>query len=253
MSKQARTRTQELQKAQKEAARRQAQRLRVFAWVGGLVVLALVAAIVVVVVRAVGGEDEPKPTGRVVVPANVDPPGSIPVGDDGAPVTVAVYYDYMCPACGAFEAANGSELERLVEAGDARVELRPISFLDEQSNGTEYSTRTANAVATVADGAPERVWSLHAALYDAQPEEGTSGLSDEQIADIATDAGVPADVVDRFDDRTFEPWVASVTDAAFESGVTGTPTVHIDGEPFEGDLYTPGALTEAVEAAAGAR
>jgi uncharacterized membrane protein len=36
-------------------------------------------------------------------------------------------------------------------------------------------------------------------------------LSDDRIAQIATDAGVPSDVVDRFADRTYEPWVAAVT------------------------------------------
>lgn len=76
------------------------------------------------------------------------------MGKADAPVTVEIYFDYMCPACGAFEAANGDELDRLLEAGVVRVELRPLSFLDDQSNGTAYSTRAANAIATVADAAP---------------------------------------------------------------------------------------------------
>jgi protein-disulfide isomerase len=33
--------------------------------------------------------------------------------------------------------------------------------------------------------------------------------------------------------------------------VTGTPTIKIDGEVFEGDPYTVGDLTEAIESAAG--
>ena len=132
----------------------------------------------------------------------------------------------------------------------ARIELRPISFLDETSNGTEYSTRSANAIATVADAAPEASGTSTPRLYEQQPAEGSEGLSDDQIADIATDAGVPADVVDRFTDGTYRPWVASVTQQAFDSGVQGTPTVKIDGTEFKGDVYTAGPLTKAIESAA---
>ncbi|MDO9496701.1 MAG: DsbA family protein [Nocardioides sp.] len=251
MSKQARIRTQELRRAQEEAARQQARRRRVIMVLGTLVILGLVVAIILAVVKATGGDDGPtQALDDVVTPRNVTSSGAIPVGEADAPVTVEIYYDYMCPACGAFEAANSAELERLIDAGVARVELRPISFLDEQSNGTEYSTRAANAMATVADAAPDSAWDFHNALYADQPQEGSEGLTDEQIGEIAADVGVGSDVVDRFEDGTYSSWVASVTELAFSSGVEGTPTVKVDGEEFEGDLYTEGPLSEAIESAA---
>jgi protein-disulfide isomerase len=208
---------------------------------------------VLAVVAATRGDDGPTHAtdGTVVVPANANASGAIPVGEPDAPVTVEIYYDYTCPACGAFETANGGELDRLVEDGTVRVELRPISFLDKASSGTEYSTRAANAFATVADGAPDSAWDFHAALYAHQPAEGSKGLSDDEIAAIAQDAGVPADVIDRFTDGTYTGWVASVTEKAFASGIEGTPTVKIDGEVFTGDVYTVGPLTDAIESAAG--
>ena len=253
MSKQSRIRTQELRKAQLEAAARKARQRRIAQVLGGIVILGLVAAIVVVVVKASGGSDPAveKPKGEVVAPQNLTDSGAVLAGDPDAPVSVEIYYDYMCPACGAFEAANGEELNRLMDEGVARLELRPISFLDDASEGTRYSTRAANAFAAVVDGAPDLVWAFHQALYADQPEEGTEGLSDDEIAAIATDAGVPADVVDRFTDGTFDRWVAKVTAEAFDSGVTGTPTIKIDGEVFKGDPYTVGDLTEAIESAAG--
>jgi protein-disulfide isomerase len=251
MNKQARIRTQELRKQQQEAARRQAQRRKLVTIVSAAVILALVVAIVWAVIRAVGGDDAPEASGDVTPPGNLSAQGAIPVGQDDAPVTVDVYFDYMCPACGAFEAANNPELTRLVEDGTARIELHPMNFLDPTSNGTQYSTRAANAVATVADAAPGAVWAFHGALYENQPEEGTDGLSDEEIAEIAEEAGVPAEVVDRFTDDTYHGWVSSVQQDANDAGVTSTPTVMVDGEQFEGDLFTPGPLTEAIEAAAG--
>jgi protein-disulfide isomerase len=251
MSTQARVRTQEMRRTQQVAALRQAKRRRVVTVVGILVILGLVAAIVLAVVKAAGGDNSSAPaTGEVIAPKNLTPNDSIPVGEASAPVTVQIYYDYMCPACGSFEAANGGELDRLLDEGVVRIELRPISFLDRTSNGTEFSTRSANAMATVADAAPKSAWDFHTALYGRQPAEGSDGLSDDQIADIATGAGVPADVVDRFTDETYRPWTASVTQEAFDSGIQGTPTVKIDGTEFKGDIYTAGSLTEAIESAA---
>jgi protein-disulfide isomerase len=251
MSQRAGVRTQELRRTQRATALRQARRRRILTAVGSLVILGLVAAIILAVVKAAGGDDTPAVvTGEVVTPQNLTPTGAIPVGEARAPVTVEIYYDYMCPACGKFEAANGDELDRLLEKGVAQIELRPISFLDEASNGTEYSTRSANAIATVANAAPKSVWGFHTALYGQQPAERSDGLSNDQIAEIATDAGVPSDVVDRFTDETYRSWVASVTKQAFDSGIQGTPTVKIDGTEFKGDLYTTGPLTKAIESAA---
>jgi protein-disulfide isomerase len=218
--------------------------------VGAVLVVGLLVAIAVAAGLASRGGDSPEPVGPVVVPAHATADGAIPVGQQDAPVTVTVFFDYLCPFCGRFEAANDPELDRLLQAGQARVELRPLSFLDPQSAGTEFSTRAANALATVADGAPEHIWSFHQELFREQPEEGTGGLTDEQLAGIARDAGVPDAVAERFTDRTFTGWVADVTKQAFASGVSGTPTVLVDGTVFSGDLYTPGPLTEAVTSAA---
>lgn len=238
--------------AREAEALRQQKRQRLLLGIGGVVIAALLAAIVFLIVKAATSDDAGPAAGSDAPPASATAEGAIPVGVEDAPTTVEIYFDYMCPACGQFEAANSDDLTELVEAGEVKVELRPISFLDRTSNGTRFSTRSANAIATVADGAPERVWQFHSALYENQPEEGTEGLSDDEIAAIAEDAGVPDDVVARFTDLEFEGWVVDSTEAAFDSGVEGTPTVKIDGTTFEGDLYTPGELRTALEAAADA-
>lgn len=250
MGKQPRVMSRETRKAQAAIA---AQRGRQINWVvalGGLIIVGLVVAIGVVVFNAANTDEPTESGGKLVAPANLTASGAILVGQPAAPATVEIYLDYMCPACGQFEQANGHELDRLIQAGTAKVELRPISFLDRTSQGTRYSTRAANAMATVADRAPDRVWAFNNALYDNQPREGTRGLSDQQIAELATRAGVGRDVVDAFDDRVYEPWVAKVTETAFGTGVQGTPTVKINGTVFKGDVYRAGPLTQAIEAAA---
>ena len=254
MSKQTKLRTQELRHAQVAAAAQQAKRRRFLTWAGALLIVGLVAAIGLSVYKAVNHERTlPAVTGTVVPPQHLTSTGAIPVGAADAPVTVKVYYDYMCSFCGSFEKANTGELDRLVSDGVVRVELHPLAFLDDLSSGTTYSTRTANAIAVVADAAPARAWDFHNALYAQQPAEGSEGLTDEQIGTIATDAGVPASVVDSFTDGTYRPWVASVTKDAFAAGVEHTPTVMIDGKEFTGDLYSVGPLTDAIESAAAGR
>ena len=249
-----RTRTRAAEQARKQAARQEAERRRRVLRTGAIVVAALVVAIVAAVaVSLSGGDDEAAPAGKVVVPAGATADGRIAVGAAEAPVTVTVFFDYMCPFCGRFEAANSAALDRLVVSGQVRLDLRPMSFLDRQSDGARYSTRAANAVATVADASPEQAWPLHRALFDNQPKEGTQGLSDSELADIARGIGVRDEVVERFDDAEFTGWVADVTQKAFDSGITGTPTVLVDGHAFTGDLYTEGPLTEAVAAAAAAK
>jgi protein-disulfide isomerase len=249
VSKQARTLSREVRQARALAEQRARRRRRLLVGGGAIVILGLVVAIAVSLISA-AGDDEPSPAaGPVVVPAGATADGGLTVGSADAPVLVEVFLDYMCPFCGRFERANGAELDRLLADGTARLELHLLSFLDEQSSGTRYSTRAANAVATVADRAPDRLLAFHAALYANQPEEGSRGLGDDRIADLARGAGVPDNVVSTFSERTFEPWIVRVTEAAFSSGITGTPTVRINGKPFEGDLYTAGPLTAAVREA----
>jgi protein-disulfide isomerase len=256
MGKQSRTRSRERRLAQAAAAQRRRRLHRRLFAVGGVVILGLVVAIVVGVVDAVrdSGSDRdaaPAATGPVVVPSSGTASGALLAGPADAPVTVAVYLDYLCPFCARFEKANSAELDRLIAAGTVRLELHPLAFLDRLSAGTRYSTRSANAVATVADAAPQHVLAFNKALYDRQPAENAPGLTDDEIVAIAQGVGVDAAVTDRFRLATFEPWVVAGTKAAVDDGVSGTPSVRINGKTFTGDLYTAGALTRAVDSAAG--
>jgi protein-disulfide isomerase len=199
-------------------------------------------------------------------PSTAGANGGIPVGKDGVAgeaedgnVVVSVYTDFMCPYCGQFEQANADELASLREEGGVTIEYHLLSFLDAQSRGAEYSTRSGNAAAVVADQAPERFPQFVSALFEDQPAEGSKGLSDGKIADIARSVDVPDSVIDQFtatasgqDYRTYSPWLqANVNQMRTDMGQVGTPYVAIDGEQFQGDLYSTGPLTQAIEAAKG--
>jgi protein-disulfide isomerase len=253
VGKQARQQSRELRKGRAAIAGASRQRSRFPYIVGGVIILILVIAIAVTIINAAGKDSAGGTSsggGAMVVPAGATADGALVAGKADAPVKLQVYLDYMCPYCGQFERANGPEISRLVGDGTVRLELHPLSFLDDMSKGTEYSTRAANAVSTVADRAPEQMLPFNNSLFVDQPAEGSSGLSDDQLAARALASGVPQAVVDAFDDRIFVPWVVASTDKAFDSGISGTPTVKINGQQYTGDLYTVGPLTEAIMAAA---
>ncbi|WP_456786727.1 DsbA family protein [Cellulomonas sp. P5_C5] len=270
---------------------RKAKRNRILA-IGGLVVavLALVAVVFSIlnqnkaneaansnVAYGQGTENVVAPAlDDVTAPAPANDKGGIPVSGNGGDdvgvagdgdVDLTIYFDYMCPYCGQFDEANAGDLDAMLEEGGVTITYHPVSILDRLSAGSSYSTRAVNATAIVADKSPEHFTDFVTAMYKDQPAEGTSGRSDAEIAKIAEDLGVPAEVTATFMDtvsgtfdtqdekglegtwRTFAPWSAAATNqAGTDVPEFSTPTVLINGEPFT-EWQTPGVLKQAVDAA----
>ena len=192
-----------------------------------LAVLALIAAVsfLVQTSRDTTGQRATPPAGAVAT-------YGVPRGEDTAPVTVTIYEDFMCPVCGDLEAATRTWLPQYAAQGKVRVIYRPVAFLDRMSHGTEYSTRAANAYAVVLDEAgPEVAARFHDLLFDHQPRENTTGLADERLVDLAVQAGAAESAArPGIEHTTYGQWVVNGTDdASRDEGVTGTPTVEVDG------------------------
>jgi len=239
--------------AQKQVAKKERTTTVVIVAVS-LVVLAAFAGLVFFIVNS-----SKVPTmADVHKPAGSDLTGGIPIGASGVvgedidpdAIRVDLYLDFMCPICKQFEAVNGGDLNELRESGDIVVYYHPISILDRASNGTEFSTRAANAAGVVADKAPESYLLFSDAMFANQPAEGTNGLDDDAIAAIAVGAGVPSDVADGMKDGEFTKWVIAATDQASKDGMTGTPTVMVNGEILEQEqvaYFQEGALKTYLE------
>jgi protein-disulfide isomerase len=239
------------QQAEATADRRVSIAIR-SAWIAGLAVAALLIGVTTwsIVGARSGNTAGVVAADGLVAPASASDSGAIVIGKPEAKVTVTVFLDFMCPYCGQFERANGSALAAAVDNGTAKLEVHPMAFLDDLSSGTRYSTRAANAFAAVANDDAATALAFSQLLFAQQPAENSAGLTDATIADLAARAGAPADVVAGFSTQAFQPWVAKITKQAFDSGITGTPTVKINGQTFTGDLYTAGPLAEAIKAAA---
>jgi len=219
--------------------------------------------------------------------ADADPTPSVADDKGGIPVSrgvvgqategdtvVSLYFDLQCPACAAFEEVNGADMESFGERDGVTVEYKPLNFLDDRSNNTHYSTRALNAALIVASEDPDHFIPFLQALYQGQPAEGTSGLKDDRIKEIATGVEVPQEVADTFTDtvegtfttedsdeektgtwRTYAEWIAAANaqGAVDLGGQVGTPTILIDGQKWDGNWQNPGELAAAVDAAVAAK
>jgi protein-disulfide isomerase len=210
---------------------RQPRRVNWFAiWVSIAVVVALVVVAGIVVVlnnQATGGGG----TGETPQASNINSDtGAILVGSGDS--TMDTYIDFMCPICNQFEQAYGESIQGLVDDGTITLGIHPIAILDDKSQGTEYSTRAANAMYCVAVKDAEAAVPFMQAMYKSQPEEGSPGLTDDQILQIASGVGVTG--IDAcVNDGRYSTYVKAMTEKTpVQPGAAGigTPTIAINGE-----------------------
>ena len=224
--------------AKKEAeARVAAQRRRLaVAWgVVAVVVVGLLAALIAFIVRQgdvseVSGDNQLTPT--VVSDNNgfgVAQSGVVGEGLDEPPVRLDIYFDFMCPACATFEHFEAPYLDELRASGDVVVYYHPLANLDRSSQGSQFSTRSAAAATLIAQEAPDAFVAFIAEMFVQQPQQGTTGLSDEQMTDIAISVGVPEEVAKRIADREYTSWVRVASESAAQEGIPYTPIIALDG------------------------
>jgi protein-disulfide isomerase len=188
-------------------------------------------------------------------------PVANPVNTASGAVDIQIYVDYLCPICGQFESTNGSYLTSLIDNGAATLEIHPISILDRSSQGTKYSTRAANAAACVANYSPNQYYDFHNLLYSNQPQEGSTGLTDDELISLtvqakATNLSAIATCVQKQD---FSAWVTAATNRALTGPipnsnvdkVQGTPTVIVNGQKYTGSVSDATAFQSFVIQAAG--
>lgn len=149
--------------------------------------------------------------------------GAISFGDGED--TVAVFVDFQCPVCKTFEDQFGPQLEAAAADGRITLEYHPIAILDRFSQGTEYSSRSAGAAVCVAESNPELYLDFAKTLFENQPAENTSGLTNDQLASFATQVGAD-DAVSCITDETYRKFGAA---QAKSHEIGGTPTVEING------------------------
>lgn len=255
--------------------RRRRERLKKGLTVGGILVaavaiVAIVAIVIVNSIRPAGPGPENMASNGIVIgqdfvaertaatPAESEPTPTAPRQDI---IQIEIYQDYMCPVCGTFDEANRATIEQLVSTGAATVEVHPIAILDRASLGTKFSTRSASAAGCVAEFAPDQFWAFNSAMYDNQPAEATSGLSNDEIVGIAEGAGIDTSggLADCITEGRFMSWAEAATVRAGTQPLPGTdgvvadrtPTVIVNGQQYPGAAGDAAGFSAFITAAAG--
>lgn len=230
-----------------EAAKAEARR-RTLTITGALVAVVAVIVGAFVLIETAADNSNSATSAASSTPANLIQGGYL-AGNSTAKVTIEFYEDFMCPACKQAEDDNATQLGAWIKDGTAKVIYHPVAILDRYSQGTEYSTRAANAAAAVINSSPNAFLEFHKLLYANQPAENTPGLTDDQLIQYAVQAGADKAVVEpAIREGTFKAWTRTATDAFSKAGFTGTPTIVVNGTKVES--YAPGAVKAAVDAAA---
>jgi NhaA family Na+:H+ antiporter len=158
---------------------------------------------------------------------------------EGAVVVVA-YLDFLCPYCRKL----GQVFRRLREALGDRLAYVVRHFPNERAHpGAELVARAAEAA-----GRQDHFWEMYDRIFDEEPP-----LGDPELVDLAREIDLD---VDRFrrdlQDEQVRARVERDSADGRNHGVTGTPTLFIDGHRYDGawDFHS---LLEALERPVAAR
>ena len=122
-----------------------------------------------------------------------------------------------------------------VKDGTLRIEWRDFPYRGQESVNAAVAARAAQAQG--------EFWEYHDLLYDSQ----FSGFSDENLTELAREAGLDAQRFERdYENASYEPLVRADFRKGLDLGVNGTPTFFINGKMLVG-LQPIGVFENAIE------
>lgn len=146
------------------------------------------------------------------------------VGEEKAPVVMAVWYDYQCPFCKRFELETMNQVyETYVKTGKVRIILKDFQFLGPDSQTAALFGRA------VWEAYPERFYEWYVAMAENQDEEhgGFGDLPSIQAVTTALGGMDVARITKLMTDKEAAYAAAIEADraegAAF--GISGTPSM----------------------------
>lgn len=150
------------------------------------------------------------------------------VGDPESPIRIEVYEDFKCPACRNYtQNIEPQIIEEFASTGEIYYIIYNYPFLDDQ-NTVKDSDRAAYASQCAVE--QDRFWDYHNLLYtnfNSQPNE----FSDKRLLAFAESLGLDMEAfTDCLDSAEVKSTIREQTAKGEQMGVTGTPTIFINGK-----------------------
>ena len=174
-----------------------------------------------------------RPVGEIVTvtPAALPEADGLSLGDPNAPVTIDVFEDFQCPACQRFtENTEPLIIQNLVASGQARYVFHNYPFLDGNGAGSSgESDQAANAAMCANE--QDKFWEMHSILYANWNGENQGAFSSRRLQAMAESLGLDMDAFNScFNSNQYEAEIQADFDLGGQMGVSGTPTVFVNGQ-----------------------
>jgi protein-disulfide isomerase len=172
------------------------------------------------------------------------------IGNANAPVVVEVFTDFQCPSCKQYSETIEMSLinSEYVANGQVYYIFRQFPFID-RSSITKESHQAANA--SMCANEQGEFWSYHDMLFANWNGENDGAFNDKRLVAFAETLGLNMDQFNAcFKDNTYEAEITSDYDLGLGYGVSGTPTIFVNGQVVRpGYVPTYEQLVQEIDAA----
>jgi protein-disulfide isomerase len=239
--------TSKRQARREEIRRKERQQRLVLIGVIAAVALAIVAFVVIPSILSANA-----PVGEFVkiTPGTYTAAEGTAMGDPNAKAKIEIFEDYTCSACKVYsDSVEPQVIQDLVDTGQAYYVFYQFPFLDDK-NASKDSDRSANAALCAAEQG--RFWDYKKLLF-ANQTHTVDQFSDKRLVAFAESLGLDMDQFKAcYDDSRFQSQINEEMALGRDKGITGTPTVFINGVDIApGRVPTFEQIQQAVQAANG--
>lgn len=220
------------------------QRITLISVAGGVILLVLAALIVPSIIGDNAGADDFTP----IQPGNYPTADGTTLGDPNAPVKIEVFEDFQCSACETYtKNYEPAVIANLVDSGQVYYVFYQYPFLDDRSTSKD-SDQAAMAAMCAAD--QNRFWDFKNLVF-ANRQELPGVYSEARLTAFAESLDLDMDAFRAcYRSNSFQSQIDEQLELGKQMGVTGTPSVFVNGvDVSPGKVPTYDQILAAVQAA----
>lgn len=194
-------------------------------------------------------------TGQATLPINESPPlqiqddlsvgseGEIVIGSATAAAKLRVSVDYRCADCAQWILDTRNVVDEFVRDGSTQLRIQPVARLDDQSSGTEYSTRAASAAYCVANYSGRSFDAYNLTLLQRLPQPDLPGPTNRELSQWAAEAGADLRARRCIETGGYEDFAREMTEAHAPKRL---PSVSLNGQELGSKALTAAGLAGAL-------